>query len=327
MAGTAEEALARLDRDPLDIMVIDIGLPGMDGLALSAHVAARSPDVALLIVTGVANFQAALAAMQAGAVDYLVKPFAAASLMRAYHRAVERRRVRLDAGSARGLYQSLAERTLGIRLLLEKHRESAPALVATYLDALRSRNPEACAHSERVGAVADAIGRELALAPRDQEHVVRVALVHDIGKLTLPDALLFYKADLSPEDLAVVRRYPEFGSDILRQIPALAACAHPVFAQLEHFDGSGTPLGIRGVQIPLAARVVAVANVCDVMIHSRPYAPLQTPLEAMQEIHACAGAQFDPLVVDALSSAVERDPQLLSEAGPRLDQPKVAPTS
>jgi len=121
-------------------------------------------------------------------------------------------------------------------------------------------------------------------------------MLHDIGKFTLPDTLLSKAEPLSEDEIQVVRRHPEFGHDVLRGIPALASCASGVLGQLEHYDGTGTPLGVRGEQIPLAARIIAVANAYDVMTHPRAHAPQQTSLEALQEIEACGGTQFDPAI-------------------------------
>lgn len=308
MAGTAEEALERVDREQFDIALLDVHLPGMDGLSLAALIAERHPDIALVMVTSHATFEAALAAMQAGAVDYLVKPCGAEAVLRAYKRAAGRRQMRLDANTTHSLQQSLAERTLGIGMLLARPGEPAPALAAIYLEALRARHAEAAAHSERVGALATAIGSELGVRDVELDHVTRVAILHDLGKLALPDALLFRREPLTDDAVQIVKRFPEFGSDVLRRIPALADCAHAIFTQLEHYDGSGAPLGLRGPQIPLAARILAVANVYDVMTHSRPYAAEQTSVEALQELEACSGAQFDPDVVAALFEVMKYQP-------------------
>jgi|GEM_PF-704837 len=304
MAGTAEEALDRLARERFDVGLLDIALPGMDGLSLARRVEERYPDLALVMVTGMASFEAAVAAMQIGAVDYLVKPFTAEALTRAFARAVDRRRIRIEAAHALGFQQAIAERTLEISLLLSHPAESAEALVISFLTGLRMRSTEAADHAGRVADASRRIARHLRLEDDQVELAARVGLLHDLGKLTLPDALLFRQEPLSSQELQLVRRHPEFGHDVLRRIPALAECAEPVLAQLEHHDGSGSPVGLRGERIPQAARIVAVANVYDVMTHTRPHAARQSSEDALQEIHVCAGAQFDPAVVRAFHAVM-----------------------
>jgi HD-GYP domain-containing protein (c-di-GMP phosphodiesterase class II) len=137
--------------------------------------------------------------------------------------------------------------------------------------------------------------------------------LHDIGKFTLPETLLSKPDPLSPDEIQVVRRHPEFGYEVLRNIPALSACAQGVLAQLEHYDGTGTPLGIRSEHIPLPARIIAVANAYDVMTHPRGYASEQSSVEALQEIEACAATQFDPAIVLDLLAHFGLEPRLEEE--------------
>ncbi len=310
MASTAEEALERLGRERFDVMLLDIRLPGMDGLTLARQVQQLHPDIALVMITGSTDVESVTTAMQAGAVDYVTKPFSAEALVRAFGRAERRRRLSLEAGRSVGLQQAMAERTLEIRLLLSQPAESAQPLVASYLSALRVRNEPAASHAERVARLSRTIGAARGLAPADLELLDRAAILHDIGKFTLPDTLLLRAEPLTDEEIQIVRRHPEFGYQVLRGIPALADCAPSVLSQLEHQDGSGTPLGLRSEQIPLAARVIAVANAFDVMTHPRPYAVQQSDLEAAQEIEACAGTQFEPESVTALLSVFGIEPRV-----------------
>ena len=310
MAGTAEEALERLTRERFDIVLLDIRLPGMDGLTLARRIQQRDPDIALVMITGTADTQSVIAAMQAGAADYVVKPFGADALVRAFGRAADRRRIRLEAGRTAGLQQAIVERTLEMRLLLSQPAETAQGLAHNYLAGLRLRNQAAASHAERVAALSRALGVARGLGPADLDVLERTAVLHDIGKFTLPDTLLSRPEPLSNDEVQVVRRHPEFGYEVLRNIPALASCAQGVLAQLEHYDGTGTPLGIRSEQIPLAARIVAVANAYDVMTHPRAYAREQSSVEALQEIEACAGTQFDSVAVLDLLSHFGLEPRL-----------------
>jgi response regulator RpfG family c-di-GMP phosphodiesterase len=300
MAGTAEEALDRLARERFDVVMLDIRLPGMDGLTMARRIQQRDPDIALVVVTGTRTVEAAVEAMQAGAADYVIKPFGADALLRAFGRAADRRRIRLEAGRIAGLHQAVVERTLEVRVLLSQPAETAQGLVQSYLSTLRLRNDAAASHAERVAGLSRALGVRHGMSDLDLDLLERTAILHDIGKFTLPDALLTRSEPLSDDEIQVVRRHPEFGYDVLRGIPLLSPCAPGVLGQLEHYDATGAPLGLRSTQIPLAARIISVANAYDVMTHPRAYAPVQSSLEAIQEIEACAGTQFDPDVVTNL---------------------------
>jgi cyclic di-GMP phosphodiesterase len=297
MAETAEDALERLAHERFDIALLDIRLPGMDGLALAREIQTHHPDVALVMITGTTNGESVIAAMQAGAADYVIKPFGADALVRAVDRAADRRRVLLEAGRAAGLQQVIAERTLEIRLLLSQPAETAHLLAHSYIGALRLRNEDAASHAERVAALSRTIGVARGLGSGDLDLLERAALLHDVGKFTLPDTLLARPEPLSNAEIQIVRRHPEFGYEVLRGVPALADCAQAVLAQLEHYDGTGTPLGIRGDQIPVPARIIAAVNAFDVMTHPRTYAKEQSDVDALREIEACSSTQFDPAVV------------------------------
>ncbi len=308
MAGSAEEALERLAREPFDIALLDIVLPEMDGLALARTLAQHYSDIPLIMITGSAKFETAISAMQAGAVDYVVKPFDPDTLAGAFERAVSHRRIRLQAARAHGFQQTIAETTLEIRMLLGQPGESAETLVKGFIAALALRSADLASHVQRVAELSRQIGGVLQLSASDLDVIARTALLHDVGKLTLPAALLGRAEGLTEDEIAVVRRYPEFGYQVVTQIVGLGDCADAILAQLERYDGSGWPQGLRGTNIPLAARIIAVANTYDVMIHPRPHAAQRLQVEALQELGACSGTQFDPDVVRALHAAFDYQP-------------------
>jgi putative two-component system response regulator len=309
MAGSAEEALLRVGREPFDVVVIDIRLPGLSGLELARRLQQREPDTALLMLTGTTDPESVIAAMQAGAADYVTKPFTPQVLLDAFGRAVERRRVRLDANRAAGLRQAIVERTLEMQLLLADTRGDAGMLVQSYLAALRLRDAAAAAHAERVARLAAQLGARLALTAPELEALDHAALLHDIGKALLPETVLSRPGGLSSDDIQLVRRHPEYGYDVVRQIPAIADCAPALLAQLEHWDGTGTPFGRRGEAVPVEARIIAVANAFDVMTHPRPHAELRSTLDAVREVENCQGTIFDPDVVDALLAQFDLEPR------------------
>jgi HD-GYP domain-containing protein (c-di-GMP phosphodiesterase class II) len=161
-----------------------------------------------------------------------------------------------------------------------------------------------------VAAHAIAVGRHLGLALGELDDVVRAAEMQDIGMLAVPEAVLRKSGTLEPEEWAVIRRHPLIGDRILSAAPALAPVARLVRSSYERFDGTGYPDGLRGEAIPLGSRVIAVCVSYDAMTSARPYREALTVAAAFEELHRCAGHQFDPMVVDAFIAEMDlQDPE------------------
>lgn len=159
-------------------------------------------------------------------------------------------------------------------------------------------------HSLHVAQYAQAICEELGCAEADCVMVERAALVHDIGKVGMPERVLRKPGRLTPDEWEAVRLHPQAGADIVRSIPFLAGTVMAVLCHHERWDGSGYPSGLSGEDIPLLGRVLAVADAFDAMTTQRPYSEARTVAEAAAELRACSGEQFDPRVVDAFSAAL-----------------------
>jgi two-component system cell cycle response regulator len=174
-------------------------------------------------------------------------------------------------------------------------RQSADVL----LSLLAERDPGEGEHIDGVADMCVAVGRELGMDEGELPHLRSAGALHDIGKLAIPEAILSKPGPLTEDEWEFVRRHPVIGERILRAAPALAPVAPLVRSAREHFDGSGYPDAYAGEQIPLASRIVAVCDAFDAMVSERPYRAAMSENEAMAELHACAGTQFDPMVVSA----------------------------
>jgi HD-GYP domain-containing protein (c-di-GMP phosphodiesterase class II) len=159
-------------------------------------------------------------------------------------------------------------------------------------------------HGRRVAALAGALAAELALSPDDNEVLERAALAHDLPKLIYPEAISRKRGFLLPDEVAIVRRAPDQVCDLLSKVPFLAPAAAVIRARFEHWDGNGYPRGLRGADIPLPSRILAVADTYDTLLQPRRYRPALDAAAARSEILACAGSQFDPVLVDALERIV-----------------------
>ncbi len=184
------------------------------------------------------------------------------------------------------------------------------ALVA----ALDAREHETSDHSQRVVRYTLAIADRLGVPAAEQPDMARGALLHDIGKIGVPDAILLKPGPLTCDEWEEMRRHPQIGWTILKSIAFLQIPAEIVLSHQERFDGSGYPRGLRGEAIPLGARIFAIADTLDAMTTDRPYRKRTTFEWALREIRRCAGTQFDPGCVDAFLSMGEERIEALHRA-------------
>lgn len=298
MAAAAEEALTRAEKADIDVALLDLAMPGEDGVWLARRLRERQKDVALIMCTGWQSFDAAVEGMRIGINDYLLKPFGRVELIEAVRRALRWRHERRRADEVRNdVAAAIAAQTA---IIAEAFRE-LPATSAACIDALlvklASRNLEAVEHARRVARFAGTLGAALKVEGEAALDLERAALLHDVGKLAMPDALMLKPDALSESEIRVIRTHPRVAHDMLSRAPGLEAAAVIVLASHEAWDGSGYPRGLEGDQIPLGARIIAVADTYDALTWSRVQRMPVSPARAAAELVRCAGTHFDPHVV------------------------------
>jgi putative nucleotidyltransferase with HDIG domain len=252
------------------------------------------------MLTGYGDTEAAVDCLRRGAVDYLLKPPKLTDLIRSIERALAKRRIEL----ARKRYQKKLERkvrdrTGELRTALRDIQGTYQTTLLALVRALDAREHETSDHSQRVVKYTEAIAERLSLRGPELEEIGRGALLHDIGKIGVPDAVLLKPAKLTPEEWKEMRRHPDIGYDMIRSIEFLNTPAAIVLSHQERFDGRGYPRGLRGEEIHIGARIFAAADTLDAMTSDRPYRKGTTFENAVDEIQRCAGSQFDPEVVRA----------------------------
>ncbi len=199
-----------------------------------------------------------------------------------------------------------ALRIADTRMYAHKHSRRAPAEAQSkdvLLQALAERHPDLGSHSDVVADLAESTATRLGLSQEEVRTVRLAAELHDVGKVAVPDSILSKPAALNDEEWQFIRRHTLIGERIIAAAPALEAVARLVRSSHERWDGTGYPDALAGERIPLGARIIAVSDAFDAMTSTRPYSRPRRPAEAMHELRSCAGAQFDPVVVEAFCAA------------------------
>jgi putative two-component system response regulator len=284
-AGDADEARALLQAGPFAVVLCDINLPGRSGLDLLREVRENHPDVATLVVTGRDDPTIADRALGLGAFGYVTKPFAPNDLLIDLSNALHRRRFEAERRHA-------ADRAV---------RRAYVETLSRLSRAVEYHHGQTGAHIERVGEHAAAIARALGLEEERVELIRLAAPLHDLGKIGVPAELLNKRGPLDDEERVLMHRHTELGNELLggsgNELLDLAATI--AWTHHERWEGGGYPRGLRGDEIPLEGRIVAIADVFDAVTSDRPYSAARSVDEAIAVIASQRGTGFDPDVVDA----------------------------
>ncbi len=298
VAANGREGLELFDAERPPLTVTDVNMPVMDGVEFLKHVRAIEPDAAILVLTGVGDVQTAVESLKYGAYDFILKPVNIDELLIAAERALEHRQLVLERREYHALLERrVAEATRDLAATLRELEETYRHTLEALGSAIDTRDLGTHAHSRRVRGYSLVIARTHGVseaALRDIEHGV---LLHDIGKIGIPDAILLKPGPLTPAEWKIMRTHPEIGRTMLEQIPFLRNAVPIVYHHHERWDGTGYPLGLKGEAIPIGARIFAVADAFDAMTFDRRYSQAITLADARNEIQRCAGTHFDPAVV------------------------------
>jgi putative two-component system response regulator len=307
-AGSAEEALNQLASNDFELVVSDITMPGMSGLEMIPHVKRISPNTVVVMISGVQTVESAIGALRLGAFDYVMKPFDLRQVEAVVKRALEHQDLIVAKQRYEDHLEELVEQRTGeldnaLNSLEDAYRSTLKALTA----ALETRDLETHGHSERVVTYSLRLGREYGLDSRRMKALEFGSLLHDIGKIGVPDLILRKPAKLTEEEWVLMREHPTHGQQILRGIEFLEGAARVVAQHHEKWDGSGYPLGLSGEDIDVCARIFSVADAFDAITSDRVYRKGKSYELAAQELDDWAGKQFDPKVVEAFHRVPKED--------------------
>ena len=300
-ACSSMEALAILSSaGEFQLVLADLIMPEFDGIALLERAQEKYPDMPVIVVTAVHDITVALAAIRNGAYDYLLKPFEREQILVMVRRALEHRRLKLENRAYQSNLESLiTARTEQLRQAMTDLERSYDITLEALGDALDLKDAETEGHSKRVTAFTIAIARAMQLSPDRIRVIARGAFLHDIGKMAIPDDILRKPGALTVEETQIMREHCFRGYHLIKKFPFLAEASEIVYAHQEHYDGTGYPRGLKGKEIPLGARIVAVADALDAIISGRPHRAAQSIIVAREEIKRFAGTLLDPDIVQS----------------------------
>jgi response regulator RpfG family c-di-GMP phosphodiesterase len=298
-AGSAEEALALLHEQSFNLVISDITMSGMSGLEMVPHVQAVSPQTVVVLVSGAQTIESAIEAIRAGAFDYIMKPFDLRQVEAVVERALENYELRESKRRYETQLEELVEqRTIELDRALGSLEDAYRTTLKALAAALETRDHETHGHSQRVVSFSLRLGYELGLDKEQLKSLEFGSLLHDIGKIGVPDAILRKPAALDEDEWIKMRQHPLHGQQILRGIEFLDGAARVVAQHHEKWDGSGYPLGLRGEDIDLNARIFAVADAFDALTSDRVYRTARPYEAAAEELDRCVAQHFDPKVVE-----------------------------
>ncbi len=266
-----------------DLILLELGMPRMDGYEVCRRLRADPRTVALPVIILAADsaVEEMVAGLDAGADDFLAKPFQQVELLARMRSAFRMRQV--------------------VRRMEEAH-----SIVAALANAVEAKDDKLDGHCRRMAHRAARLGARGGLRGPELEAVAYGALLHDVGKIGMPQQLLDKKGPLTEDDRTILARHPEIGERICAPLRSARAFGPIIRHHHERWDGAGYPDGVRGEAIPLGARIVAIADAYDAIFMGRPYRPARTLDETYEELRAGSGTQFDPALVPIFLAEVER---------------------
>jgi len=312
-ASDVDDAMHKLENVRFNLVLSDIRMPGGTGLDLLEKIKNHDPDIDVIMVSGVVDTNTALDSIRKGARDYVTKPFNLTDVLFTVDRVVQQRRL-LEENRE---YQKDLENKVAVRTeeLSQKNKEvqslfnelktafneiqnTYEATLEALIAALDSRDSETQGHSMRVAEFTALVARNMGISEPELTDIRRGALLHDVGKIGIPDAILRKPGPLNAEEWKVMEQHPELGYNMLKGIDFLEGAIPIVLSHQEKYDGTGYPAGLKADEISLGARIFSVVDTYDAITSTRPYRAGRSYETARDEIIKYSGTQFDPMVVE-----------------------------
>ena len=297
IAENGPQAIAKAKSVLPDVILLDVMMPGMTGFEVCEKIR-NDPQVAeipIIILTALDDRASLLRGLKAGADDYISKPYDRFEL-----------RARLIGITRLNRYQKLLQERENLQKAHKRILDAYEATIEGWSRAMDLRDKETEGHSRRVAELSMKLARAMGMSQEDIVHLRHGALLHDMGKIGIPDAILHKPDPLTEEEWIIMQQHPRFAYEMLYAIEYLRDALEIPYFHHEKWDGTGYPQGLKGEQIPIAARIFAVADVWDALTSNRPYRPAWAREEALRYIREQSGQHFDPQIVDLFFRVMEQ---------------------
>lgn len=296
MAENGMQAIEKAKKLLPDVILLDVMMPGMTGFEVCQRIR-NDPEIAeipIIVLTALDDRDSLLTALKAGADDFISKPFDRYEL-----------RARLLGITRLNRYQKLIQERAKLQEANKLILDAYEATIEGWSHAMDLRDKETEGHSRRVAELTVKLAQALGLTAEEIMHLRRGALLHDMGKIGIPDSILHKPAKLTEGEWAIMRKHPQFVYDMLQSVEYMRPALDIPYCHHEKWDGTGYPRGLEGEQIPVAARLFAVIDVWDALTSDRPYRPAWSEEEALTYIREQSGKHFDPQVVDLFFKVIK----------------------
>ncbi len=297
MAENGIQALEKARRILPDVILLDVMMPGMNGFEVCKRLRSEPllAEIPIIMITALDDRQSFLSGLEAGADDYITKPYDRHEL-----------RARLLGITRLNRYRKILDERANLEQAHLQLLAAYDATVEGFSRAMDLRDKETNGHTERVTDSTLRLAKMMNVDKESLLHIRRGALLHDIGKLGISDAILFKTEKLTDEEWEILKKHPQYAHDMIAPIEYLRPILDIPYCHHEKWDGTGYPRGLKGEQIPLAARIFAVVDVWDCLTSDRPYRPAWDKQKALAYVREQSGKHFDPKIVDLFLNMMEK---------------------
>lgn len=300
---SGEDAIKFLQENRPELILLDIHMPGMNGFETIAAIKEdkATADIPVIFLTADDDSNTETKALEAGAMDFIKKPFVPEVLLLRVRHTLDLIRLQTD------LAREVERKTQEVMAQHEKLEKISVQIMTALSGAIDAKDTYTKGHSIRVAEYSREIARRIGLTEKEQDDIYMIGLLHDVGKIGVPDAIINKPAKLTDEEYAIIKQHPSMGADILRNITEFPKLSTGARWHHERYDGRGYPDGISGKEIPMEARIIAIADSYDAMSSRRSYRDVLPQAQVRGEVEKGKGTQFDPEYAEIMLAMIDED--------------------
>jgi putative two-component system response regulator len=298
-AENGEQALDRLEKHPSDLVIMDINMPGKPGNEVLPDMTKRFPETAVIMASGVADSKVIAKCIKDGAQDYISKPFRFEQVLSSVNGTLDKRRVALEI---QRYFQEMGAKE-GVGAF--EPRQLFLGTIETLIKTLEACDSYTKDHSQAVAEISITLGQKLKLTPEELEDIRWAALLHDVGKIAVDPDILNKPSELTSSEYRHIMTHAIIGPNLVKPF-VNSRVVEIISHHHDHYDGGGLDQTIKGKEIPLGARIVALADAYQAMTSDRPYRKALSKLDAIEEIQWYSGTQFDPIIANCMMSIIKQ---------------------